>query len=60
VEHDLSDAEAVAVIREYGIRRPFPKPWSDGDIVHRLWDAERRCSRRSALPTTAASPSRRR
>jgi hypothetical protein len=45
IEHDLSDAEAVACIRTYERVQPFPAAWSDTDIVRRLRDAERQCRR---------------
>lgn len=49
VEHDLDDATAMAVIREYARERPFARDWSDDDILRRLRDAERRCGRGEAL-----------
>jgi len=49
VEHDLDDATAVAIIREYARERPFPKDWSDAEIVQRLRDAESHCQRAQAL-----------
>jgi hypothetical protein len=45
VEHNLSDAEAIACIRAYERVQPFPASWSDADILKRLRDAERQCQR---------------
>ncbi|MCX7424665.1 MAG: bifunctional DNA primase/polymerase [Planctomycetia bacterium] len=45
VEHDLSDADAVAIIREYARQKPFPKDWSDKQILDRIHDAEKRVQR---------------
>lgn len=49
VEHDLDDAPTVALIREYARERPFPRDWSDAEIVKRLRDAESHCQRAQAL-----------
>jgi len=49
VEHDLDDTTAVALIREYTGQRPFPRDWSDAEIVQRLRDAESHCRRAQAL-----------
>ena len=51
VEHDLSDADALACIRRYERERPFPTRWSDADILRRLRDAERHCERGAAFPS---------
>ena len=53
VEHDLQDADAIACIREYAIDRPFPREYSDAEIVDRLRDAEKRCQRGVALAAEA-------
>jgi hypothetical protein len=53
VEHDLDDATAVAIIREYAGQRPFPRDWSDAEIVQRLRDAESHCRRAQALELAA-------
>jgi putative DNA primase/helicase len=53
VEHDLSDAEAVPCIRAYEAQKPFPKPWTDTEILQRLRDAEKVCTRGQALETEA-------
>lgn len=50
VEHDLSDAEAIATLREYERIRPFLKSWSDEEILQRVRDAEQVCERGSANP----------
>lgn len=49
VEHDLADAEAVAIVRAYETARPFPRAWSDAEIVQRIRDAERRATRGKEL-----------
>ena len=49
VEHDLSDAVAVSTIRAYGTQHPFPKDWTDQEILHRVRDAEKRVERGSAI-----------
>lgn len=48
VEHNLSDQEAIATLREYERLEPFPKTWSDDEIITRLRDAEQRCERGAA------------
>ncbi len=45
VEYDLSDATALATVRAYAQVRPFPTNWSDKQIIDRIRDAERRCTR---------------
>ena len=45
VEHNLPDSDAVAVIREYERQRPFPKEWSDKQILDRIRDAEKKTQR---------------
>jgi hypothetical protein len=49
VEFDLDDQQAVACIRAYEQRRPFPNPWPDLDIIKRIRNAEQRCERGHAL-----------
>jgi hypothetical protein len=49
VEHDLSDLQAVAMIRAYAQVQPFPTDWTDEQIIRRIRDAERRCRRGQAL-----------
>ena len=41
VEHDLSDADGIAAIREYARQQPFPTDWSDQQIIDRIRDAEK-------------------
>lgn len=41
VGHGLGESEAVATIRAYERERPFPREYSDEDIVARLRDAQR-------------------
>ncbi|MEO8272013.1 MAG: bifunctional DNA primase/polymerase, partial [Aureliella sp.] len=49
VEHDLSEASALATINEYAKQRPFPHSWSDADILERVRDAAGCCEHGSAL-----------
>jgi hypothetical protein len=49
VEHDLSDVAAVATIRQYEGKHPFPRTWTDAEILDRLRDAERKTERGSAI-----------
>jgi hypothetical protein len=49
VEHDLSDADIVRAVREYEESHPFPREWSDSEILNRVRDAEGRVIRGSAL-----------
>lgn len=58
VEHDLTDAEAIAAIREYSRQRPFPLRWTDEEIQRRIRDAERACERGSAITTDPAHVTR--
>jgi len=49
VEHDLSDTAAVATIRQYEGKHPFPRAWTDAEILARLRDAEKKTERGSAI-----------
>jgi hypothetical protein len=49
VEYDLSDEQAVALIRAYERQYPFPSGWSDNDILQRLRSAEQHAERGAAL-----------
>jgi len=49
VEYDLGDRDAVSLIQTYAGLKPFPKNWSDGDILRRLRDAEKKAQRGAAL-----------
>jgi hypothetical protein len=49
VEHDLDDRHALATIRQYCQKQPFPRRWSDDQILKRLRDAENHCQRGKAL-----------
>ncbi len=49
VEHDLDDATALATFHEYARQRPFPKVWSDAEILQRLRQAEHHCRRGQAF-----------
>jgi len=55
VEHDLTDAQAVSCIRAYAAERPFPKAWSDADILRRIRSAEDHCVRGDAVGHVAAA-----
>ncbi len=48
VEHDLDDDAGVELIRAYESLQPFPRSWSDQEILQRIRDAEKRCQRGSA------------
>ena len=60
VEWDLSDNEALTTIRAYAAVRPFPRPWTDKQILNRVRAAERIVTRggnlREASPGKEASP----
>lgn len=45
VEHGLDDASALTAIREYARQRPFPKDWTDEEILARIHDAEKKTER---------------
>jgi putative DNA primase/helicase len=49
VEHDLTDADSLSVLRQYALERPFSKQRTDDDILKRIRDAERVCERGAAL-----------
>ncbi|MCA9056282.1 MAG: hypothetical protein KDA75_20775, partial [Planctomycetaceae bacterium] len=53
VEYDLDDAAALATIREYAQQKPFPKSWSDEEVIRRVRDAEGQCQRGKALELDA-------
>lgn len=57
VEHDLSDEQAIACVRAYAAQRPFPRDWTDAQIVRRLRDAEKECVRGKALVANGGSDS---
>ncbi len=40
VEHDLDDTKGLSAIREYERQRPFPRPWSNEEVLQRIRDAE--------------------
>ncbi len=40
VELNCSDGEAVATVRAYEAEKPFPRAWSDDEILARVRDAE--------------------
>ncbi|PQO28512.1 hypothetical protein DTL21_28340 [Bremerella cremea] len=49
VEFDLDDTTALATIQNYAREKPFPKDWTDEEILQRIRDAERKCHRGQAL-----------
>lgn len=49
VEHDRTDGEAIALIREYHRQIPFPTEWADEEILKRVRDAEHHCQRGAAI-----------
>lgn len=49
VEHDLTDADALAAMRRYAVHQPFPREWSDKEILQRIRDAEQVCRRGKAF-----------
>jgi putative DNA primase/helicase len=49
VEHDLGEADALACIRRYEQLKPFPRHWSDEEVLQRLRDAEAVCTRGAAF-----------
>lgn len=53
VEYDLDDAAALTTIREYARQKPFPKSWTDDEIVRRIRDAEALCRRGQAFEEDA-------
>ncbi|MGD9720102.1 MAG: phage/plasmid primase, P4 family [Pirellulales bacterium] len=53
VEYDLDDATALATISQYARQRPFPRGWTDQEILQRLRDAENQCRRGAALELDA-------
>jgi len=52
VEHDLSEEDAISLIRMYSSLAPFPTQWTDDHIRQRLRDAEGKCQRGKALNTS--------
>ena len=54
VEHGLGDAEAVATLRRYEVDNPFPKEFTDDEILRRVRDAEKETTRGKAIPRTDA------
>jgi putative DNA primase/helicase len=48
VEHDLSDEQGVAAVHNVAAEVPFPKNWSDADILARIRDAEKTTQRGKA------------
>jgi hypothetical protein len=45
VEYDLSDTDGLAAICEYARQKPFPKDWTDQQIIDRIHDAEKKTQR---------------
>jgi len=53
IEHGLDDRESLSCVREYQRQQPFPRYWSDDEVLQRLRDAERVCLRGN--PSSLAS-----
>jgi len=53
VEHGLDDNEALACLRDYERQQPFPRSWSDEEVLQRLRDAEQVCPR--GTPSSSAA-----
>ena len=49
VEHDLDNQQALQAIRLYAEDHPFPRHWSDAEILQRVRDAESTTERGKAL-----------
>lgn len=45
VEHDLDDPQALEAIQRYANDKPFPRTWSEPEVLQRIRDAERVCTR---------------
>ena len=45
VEHDLSDTDGITAIREYARQRPFPREWTDQQVLDRIHDAGNKTQR---------------
>jgi len=56
VRFDLDNGCALSTIREYLNSAPTPREYSDPDILKRLHDAERTCTRGEALNSGQARP----
>jgi putative DNA primase/helicase len=52
VGFDLDDDQAIRCIRDYACQKPFPKDYSDEQILKRIRDAEKNVVRGEALKTT--------
>lgn len=53
VEFDLGDVDAIRAVREASSSRPFPRDWSNGEIVKRLRQAERQVTRGKSSTTAS-------
>lgn len=57
IEHGLDDHEALACLRAYARQQPFPRFWSEAEMLQRLRDAERVCPRgNSSTPAPLTEP----
>lgn len=57
IEHGLDDHEALACLRAYERQQPFPRFWSEAEMLQRLRDAERVCPRgNSSTPAPLTEP----
>jgi putative DNA primase/helicase len=53
VEYDLDDATTLATIRKYSEEQPFPRSWTNAEMLKRIRDAEKICRRGKALEFSA-------
>jgi putative DNA primase/helicase len=49
IGHNLADDVALATIREYERQNPFPRDWSDSQIIQRIRDAEDKVAKGSEV-----------
>lgn len=49
VEHDLADADAISAIRTVEAEHPFPRRYTDEQIIARVRDAEKKTTRGKAM-----------
>lgn len=49
VEHDLDDSQSIQAIRHYAVEKPFPREWTDAEILNRIRSAENTADRGKAV-----------
>ena len=54
VEHNLNESQAIHVVRTYECIRPFPRQWTDAEIINRVRHAEKKCKRGVAADADTA------